>query len=413
MGDFLLRAYGLAWGAALPPLRLAAALDRIMRVTLGAGFVPARWEASGRLSEGAARGNLQDTVWLHGASLGEAKGLWALTEKLPGRLVLTANTAEGLAFLRERSRAREDVSVAVAPFDHPALVQAFIDRHGVGSLCLYEIEWWPHFILACARRGIPVLLVAARCPARLRGRRFWSRVLGEVSWIQARGDDDASRFRALTSAPVEIGFDFKAAYFLKRSLPRAARRDRFAFLSLHAAELDFFLPVLPRLMNRHPIAVFPRHLAELARFRAALAPLGFILHSQSPSARHLLVDAYGKVAELLPDCHSVFVGGSLVKAGCHNLWEPLMAGLAIHHGPNVEAQEPLAGRLARKGLAATVTRAEEAESWEAPEPGRAEACARFVEDLKQALEESLERCVLRLARAGRPQATQARAAAVD
>jgi 3-deoxy-D-manno-octulosonic-acid transferase len=410
----LVKAYGLAWRLALPGLRAVAAFDRILHVTSGINLLPPRWEAGGRLAASENGGNAEDTAWLHCASLGEAKGIWALAQRLdfPGRVLLTANTAAGLAFLRERCRGREGMRASVAPFDHPALVGRFLKAQGVRILCLYEVEWWPHYILSCHRLGIPVVLASARLPAKPLARGPWSGLLGTLSWIQTQSDADTSRFRSLTEAPVETGFDFKAAHYLEGApLRPAAVRARFAFMSLHWKELLFFLPVMPGLMRRFPIAVFPRHLRELARFRRALEPLGFLLHSQSPSSRHVLVDALGKVGDMLPECHSAFVGGSLVKDGCHNLWEPLAAGLKIHFGPLHENQQPLAGLLLGNGLAEVVETAEQTEGWREPGPGQARACAELADGLRRDSRAALERFRARLLTlaAARPRAQAAQA----
>src|SRR5687768_10948198 len=95
---FLLAAYDRAWRMSLGPLRSAVRLDAALRRTVGRGFLPARWLAERRLGDGpsaleARPGRAQaglpcpphapgdsppPSVWLHAASLGESKGLWAL-----------------------------------------------------------------------------------------------------------------------------------------------------------------------------------------------------------------------------------------------------------------------------------------------------------------------------------------------
>jgi 3-deoxy-D-manno-octulosonic-acid transferase len=123
-------------------------------------------------------------------------------------------------------------------------------------------------------------------------------------------------------------------------------------------------------------------------FRRCLLPLGFALHGRDPGARHVLVDAFGRVDELLPACGSAFVGGSLVPAGCHNLWEPLLAGLRIYFGPSTHNQEPLAGRLVERGLAERVTTRSQVLAWKEPDPGTAAACRAVARDHFRDLEDS-------------------------
>lgn len=404
-----LAAYGAAWRLALGPLRAAAGLDASLRRNLRRGCLPPEWRSRDRLLLGPAPVRVEaPAVWLHGASLGEAKGMWALAQALlrPGpepafRLVLTSNTAAGLGWLEGRARAEAEggsarVAVAAAPLDHPGIVDRFLDRHGVAALCLYEAEIWPHYILRASARRIPAWLASGRMAERsfARYRRLrgtWAGVLDRLAGILAQGEDDAARFRELTRAPVAVGGDFKAAHFLRDAEGRpdgAGDPGRLAFLSLHLSELEGFLPELPGLMERFGLTVLPRRPEEFAAFRRLLRPRGFALHGEDSGARHVLVDALGRVGDLLPACGSAFVGGTLIPIGGHNLWEPLAAGCRVYFGPHTFNQEASARRLLAGGLATRIREPSEARRWRAPEPGTAAACRRVVADELRFLEES-------------------------
>ena len=345
---------------------------------------------------------------MHCASLGEAKGLWALVAHLPAEVeevVVTANTSAGVAYLEVRCRSlgvtggkgkRPRARAAMAPFDHPSVVGAFLERGRIKALCLYEAELWPNWLRACASRGVPVALVSARLDARAERRLApirgaFSGLLAGLAWMQAQGEEDLRRYRRLAPVRAGSGFDFKAARLLDK-FPRPADSPpgpRFAFLSLHLKELRWLLPGLIGLMERFPLTIFPRHLEELPGFRARLEPLGFGLHSRAPGARHLLVDAHGLVEGMLPACHSALVGGSLIPAGCHNLWEPLAAGLKIYFGPFYHKQASLAGLLLEKGLAEVLRDRGQMEKWREPVAGLRAACGALLLEQREALERAL------------------------
>jgi 3-deoxy-D-manno-octulosonic-acid transferase len=48
------------------------------------------------------------------------------------------------------------------------------------------------------------------------------------------------------------------------------------------------------------------------------------------------LDTLGELAQVYPFASVVFVGGSLVPAGGHNILEPAMAGKAVVVGPHME-----------------------------------------------------------------------------
>lgn len=408
-----LLAYDAAWRLALGPLLCAARLDAFLRGRWGRGCLPPEWRVRDRLLlDPASPAGAEGAVWMHAASLGECQGLWAAYESLSGgvpgdsrggdggrdaeaagpgegarpvaRFLLTAQTATGFAFLAKAAEraAGERPEVRMAPLDHPDLVRRFLDRHRVLALVLYEVELWPGMIRAASERGIPAMQVSARMtPGALARYRLlrgtWSPLLDRLDWIQARGPGDAERIRSLTRAPVASGADFKLARHRRAAAGAPAIRPdrrRLAFLSLHLRELRWFLPELPGLMERFPITVLPRRPEEMEAFRRILVPMGFALHGRDPGARHVLVDSLGRVGEVLPACGSAFVGGSLVPAGCHNLWEPLLAGLRIHFGPSTHNQEPLAGQLVERGIAERVTGRSQVRAWREADPGIAAAC---------------------------------------
>jgi 3-deoxy-D-manno-octulosonic-acid transferase len=429
----LLALYRCAWLVALPPIAALDRLDGRLRGIAGRGLLPRTWRVTERIcypgagirrSAPSAESTPSSSavpprraLWLHCASLGEAKGLWAFALSLTEApdLALTAATADGAAWLEARCAEASDglaperrITAGIAPLDHPGVLRRFLDAHGALGLCLYEAELWPNALAACRERGLPVALVSGRLTVRaqrryLRFGRAGARLLDGLAWIQAQSPKDRERFASLTRTEVFDGCDFKAIHYLSSApmslvapspppaqAPEAPRaRPRFAFLSLHYRELLRLLPALPALMERTPLIVFPRKMRELDRFRAILEPLHFRLHSRDAGARHVLVDSMGRIGDLLPSCHSAFVGGSLVRLGCHNLWEPLLAGCRIHFGPEYQAQESLADRILERGLGSVLKDPKRIGSLPFPGPEVPGACGDLVRELLQGLDSAL------------------------
>jgi 3-deoxy-D-manno-octulosonic-acid transferase len=407
---FWLLAYRIAWMAALPPIRVLAASN----------LLPRNWRVTERLSRRSPWPADARPLWMHCASLGEAKGLWALAGSLPPDLpvLLTASTASGADFL---GRACADSGAArrarIAPLDHPRLLGDFLAGGRIRGLLSYEVELWPHALDACARLGLPAALAAGRLtPEALRAyRRFGGaafRLLDGLAWIDAQSSADAARFAYAAAAPIHAGGDYKALASLPVGIPsgtatpgpahpgpgrrevahREAARPGFAFVSLHLAELRRLSPALQALADRHEVLIFPRRPEEMAAFAAALEPMGFARFSARPESRRLLVDAFGQVGALLPRCHTAFVGGSLVPLGCHNLWEPLAAGCRILFGPDYRHQRALAALLLARGLASIVEGPGDLDGLPAPAAGQVGACAELARDLRAGLDEALQAC---------------------
>jgi 3-deoxy-D-manno-octulosonic-acid transferase len=105
------------------------------------------------------------TVLVHGVSVGEvaaARGLVdALVEADPElRVAISATTNTG--FARARALYGERHPVVRFPFDFSWMVRRFLDAARPDALVLMELEVWPNLLRACARRGIPVVVVNGR-----------------------------------------------------------------------------------------------------------------------------------------------------------------------------------------------------------------------------------------------------------
>ncbi len=136
-------AYNFLWVILLPLLKMLSFCDSFFLKLFGLGFIPSDWGLSERLSPKASNG--KKSLWLHAASLGEGKGQWALTqsliETLPSnfqelQIILTTQTYQGLQFLKQKvqENSNQNIHLRLAPFDHPKLVNNFIQRNDIKLL---------------------------------------------------------------------------------------------------------------------------------------------------------------------------------------------------------------------------------------------------------------------------------------
>lgn len=105
-------------------------------------------------------------VLVHGVSLGETMLMRPLVPHLErifaARCLLTTTTSTGWQGLGEQFPGHQR---AFLPLDRPAAVRRFLTRAQPRLVVLLELEIWPVFLGECQARGIPVLLLNARCSA--------------------------------------------------------------------------------------------------------------------------------------------------------------------------------------------------------------------------------------------------------
>jgi 3-deoxy-D-manno-octulosonic-acid transferase len=73
----------------------------------------------------------------------------------------------------------------------------------------------------------------------------------------------------------------------------------------------------------------------------------------------VLLDTLGELAQIYPLATVVFVGGSLVPAGGHNILEPAVAGKAVIVGPHMENFQEIAEQFRAEGAMVQVDSADE------------------------------------------------------
>jgi 3-deoxy-D-manno-octulosonic-acid transferase len=207
---------------------------------------------------------------------------------------------------------------------------------------------------------------------------FLHRVLSAVGVFLMQTEQDAERIRNLGAAPlrVKMAGNLKYDIALPAELPLATwlagemRRLKrgpvivagsvtadeepyvlLAFGTLQGHFKDAFLVLAPRKPERFAAAA--THIEESQRpfvRRSALSPDAPLDENVSV----LLLDTIGELAALYRLADAVFVGGSLVPAGGHNILEPAAFGKAPIFGPHMENFREMAARFLEHGAALQV-----------------------------------------------------------
>jgi 3-deoxy-D-manno-octulosonic-acid transferase len=250
------------------------------------------------------------------------------------------------------------------PFDLPGLCGRFLDRVRPDVVVIVETEIWPNFIAACARRGIPVVIVNGRLSGRsfagyMRFRWFFAPILRTLRTISAQTKEDAERFVALGAprdivtmggnlkfdvSPPESGASALSGLLLRE---KAAGATWIVAGSTHDGEEASLLRGFLSARERNPsirLLLAPRHPERFDAVEAMLHREGVpvVRRTALPEgAGHfqdavLLLDTVGELSGAYAAADLAFVGGSLVPKGGHNVLEPSWHGVPTIVGPHME-----------------------------------------------------------------------------
>ncbi len=313
------------------------------------------------------------SVWIHAVSVGEVLAarplVPVLRERFPAhRIFLSTTTMTGNVVAKKSVRGVDGLFYAPLDFPHP--VRRALEVLNPSLLVLVETELWPNLVHEAKRRGARIALVNGRISPRSfpryhRVRRFLSPLLSEIDLFLMQGDVHAERVRALGAAADRVHvtgnlkFDAVEPGRLPERLARLLQggepRPLWVAGSTVGGEEELVLSAYHRVRERVPKArllVAPRHperfplvppLVEAAGFRclrrSALDPAAW------RDGEVLLLDTLGELAQVYALASVVFVGGSLVPSGGHNILEPAVAGKAVVVGPHMENFQEIADQF--------------------------------------------------------------------
>jgi 3-deoxy-D-manno-octulosonic-acid transferase len=318
------------------------------------------------------------SIWIHAVSVGEVLTARALLPELRERyprlrIFLSTTTMTGQQIASKNLQYVDQVFFF--PFDLGFVVQRTLRLVRPRLFVMIETEIWPNLLRACHRAGVKTALVNGRIsersyPRYRLARPLFRRVLQHIDRFCMQSDESARRIidlgapRERVSVTGSLKFDslefpevggHAEAEFLTtgRGRNRVLRYFRIgpdrpvviaastlkgeedpileAFLRIRASMPNALLVIAPRKPERFDDA---ERLARGAGY--TVARRSELRVDAEPRQQVVILDTIGELAQLFQIATAVFVGGSLVDQGGHNILEPAVFGKAIVFGPYMQ-----------------------------------------------------------------------------
>lgn len=320
-----------------------------------------------------------------------------LKSELPNnRIVVSTTTLTGQHLARSQSHLFE--CAFYFPFDWKFSVHRALARVNPSVVIILETEMWPNFLNGCRKQGVPVILVNGRISPRsfVRYQRvgsFVRRIVQNFSLMVMQSQADADRARELGARPDQL----QVCGNLKYDLPEVAEKpngisdahrkaigrseeidSQFALSSSQhlivagstAPEEEGMVLAALKLVRSRPgledtrLIIAPRHPERFDEVAGLLSRSGFTFSRRSQVVKSatevqaarvgslieseasggegagspdvILLDSIGELAGIYRFATVVFVGGSLVPRGGHNIIEPAAFAKPVVIGPFTE-----------------------------------------------------------------------------
>jgi len=325
------------------------------------GFLPITFNIDG-----------EESIWIHAVSVGEALTARALAADLKARyprlrLFVSTTTIAGQQVAR-RSLPDAD-AIFYFPFDWAFIVRRTLALVRPRMFIMMETEIWPNVLRLCRKLGVKTVVINGRISSRSYPRYrlirpFFRRVLADIDWFCMQSDESARRLLDLGADPSSVtvtgslkfdSLEIPVSHLVARGKPRE-RALRFFRVSPSRAviiagstmkgEESAVLRAFERIKSMSPSALLiiaPRAPERFGEVERLANDAGFVSMRRSalpidaePRADVVVLDSIGELAQLYQLATAVFVGGSLVDHGGHNILEPAIFGKPVVFGPHMQ-----------------------------------------------------------------------------
>jgi 3-deoxy-D-manno-octulosonic-acid transferase len=311
-----------------------------------------------------------ESIWIHAVSVGEvltARPLISdLKRRYPNlRMFLSTTTMAGQQLAR---RNVQDVdAVFYFPFDLGFVVRRTLDLVRPKLFIMMETEIWPNLLRECRARGIKTAVVNGRISARSFPRYrsirpMMRRVLDHIDKFLVQSEESARRFIDLGADPARVvvtgSLKFDSLELSSTALQARARDRVLRYFRVPASrpvivsgstmkgEEIAVLRAFRRVRTAAPntlLVLAPRNPERFGEAEQMARQEGWKVARRSdlaidaePRVDVVVLDTIGELATIYQIATVVFVGGSLVATGGHNVLEPAVFGKPIVFGPHME-----------------------------------------------------------------------------
>lgn len=297
-------------------------------------------------------------ILVHAVSLGEVIAATPLIEELLKRnLKVFVTTLTPTGSKQVLAKFGDKVGHQYMPYDLPFLLKRFFKQLNAKVAVILETELWPNMLAEAKRQNMQLLLVNGRISDKAikkyqKIRFFLQKYLNYFNYIGVQSNENQHRFINLGAKPEKvfvlgnIKFDNKPHVinndFNSFKQKWGENRPVIILASTHQNEEELFLSALKNIQREIPeilLLIAPRHPERFNLVYDLSCAHGFKTYlrtnedSIEKNAQVIILNSLGELCNFFHLSDYVFVGGSLVPIGGHNVLEPIALNKPVFVGP--------------------------------------------------------------------------------
>ncbi|TDO94797.1 3-deoxy-D-manno-octulosonic-acid transferase [Halanaerobium saccharolyticum] len=308
-------------------------------------------------------------IWIQAASAGETLAAQKLTaeirEKHPeARIIFSTMTASGKNLAKKKIKGAD--LIIYLPFDLNWVVKKSVKIFQPDLFIMIETELWPNLIRALDKQGAQIMLASGRISDDSFGQYKYlgsllEDMLERVDIFSMQHQEAAEKIKELGAAEdhvcingnlkydIDLNLPTKEEYFQKRKLFQIKDQTKVLVAgSTHQGEEEMIIDLYQQLkpdFEKLKVLLAPRYverredLLDLCREKGTAAVLYSELKRNEIQLAEdtdvIIIDTMGELAQLYFYADLVFIGGSLIDRGGHNVIEAAARAKVVLFGQSM------------------------------------------------------------------------------
>ena len=334
----------------------------------------------------------KNCIWVHAASVGEIVATSPLIkefrQEFPNSPILVSVVTTSGYEMANRIIKDAD-SIIYLPLDLPWLAEHVVRRIHPRVFLPVETELWPNLLKTARAIRVPVMMVNGRISDKsVKRYKYLHSVLTDmistVKLFAMQSPIDADYIQRLGAPPDLVTVTGNTKF--DQTYTDVSQEERDTILremglsdaegillagSTHRGEEEYVLQAFKAVRKTHPkarLVIAPRELLRTMEVTHICRKAGFTvatrteLQKRAPAGEDIVIlDTIGELGKVYSIGDVIYVGGSLISHGGHNILEPAAHGKAIIVGHNMFNFKDTHALFAKRNACITVKDADELE----------------------------------------------------
>jgi len=292
----------------------------------------------------------EQSIWFHCASVGETRSLknviCHLKKNNPDiKILISTMTSTGRKVAEDEL---QPYAAFLLPFENSLAIKHIIGLMNVKALFIVDTELWPNLIMAASKKTKLFLINGRISEKSFKSYKKLSFIFGPLlakfNKIYTKSEADTEKFISIRGGNGNVQTMGNMKFFERKSeidiseIEFLKDSNIFVAASTHRGEDEICLKAYKESESFDKMILAPRHMFRVKEACEKVKEEGFsccLLSDYDEKCDVVVVDSFGKLEMLFSIASKVFIGGSIVDIGGHNIFESLQFNVKTAVGSNM------------------------------------------------------------------------------